>query len=239
MAFFHCHSILNCQMRGSPNVDHQSIESESSSQKEDRPPVVQLSATDIDALKELINVAYGRAAGALSALLDEYIVLTAPVAQFLSIDGVGPALENLVGPQVSSVHQIFSGSIAGHALILFDAEAVEVLMSLLPGGGAFAGTQIQSDALAELGNVVLQSAIGICGDVLNVDVRFSVPNVSVKSVGELLASLVLDGRQMQVALVIQTRFEVARRQLYGHLAIILGVTSFTCLLERLAEWDVH
>jgi chemotaxis protein CheC len=199
---------------------------------------MQLGNRDRDQLTELINIGYGRAAGALSRLIGERIILHAPTVELQSIDEVADSLAKLIGLQVSSVHQVFSGPVGGHALLLLDPAAAEVLIDLLlKGGGGENRKTAAREAFAELGNIVLQAAIGICGNMLQLQVSFSVPNVSLESINELLNSIVVGNAELQFALLIRTRFEVAQRELNGYLAVVLGVTSYSLLLNELDKWE--
>jgi chemotaxis protein CheC len=201
---------------------------------------MQIAVKDKDRLTEMINIGYGRAAGALSALIGERITLHVPTVDLHSIEEVTQELAELVGPRVSSVHQSFSGPVGGHALLLLDAQSADVLTSLLLRDTDISDRRAAArEALGELGNIVLQAAIGICGNMLQLQVSFSVPNVSLESIAELLNSIVVDNNELQFALLIRTRFEVAQKELNGYLAVVLGVTSYSLLLSELDKWEAR
>jgi len=201
---------------------------------------MQIAAKDRDRLTEMINIGYGRAAGALSALIGERITLHVPAVDLHSIEEVTQKLAELVGPHVSSVHQSFSGPVGGHALLLLDARSADVLTSLLLRDAAVSDRRAAArEALGELGNIVLQAAIGICGNMLQLQVSFSVPNVTLESIAELLNSIVVGNNELQFALLIRTRFEVAQKELNGYLAVVLGITSYSLLLRELDKWEAR
>jgi len=201
---------------------------------------MQIAAKDRDRLTEMINIGYGRAAGALSALIGERITLHVPAVDLHSIEEVTQKLAELVGPHVSSVHQSFSGPVGGHALLLLDARSADVLTSLLLRDAAVSDRRAAArEALGELGNIVLQAAIGICGNMLQLQVSFSVPNVTLESIAGLLNSIVVGNNELQFALLIRTRFEVAQKELNGYLAVVLGITSYSLLLSELDKWEAR
>jgi chemotaxis protein CheC len=197
-----------------------------------------LSQKHREALTELINIGYGRAAGSLSELTGQRITLTAPKVDLCSLERLKEELNKLLKGEVASVHQVFSGPISGHALLLVTREGAEALTSLLMGEQVAAASRAaQRESLVELGNIILQGSMGICGNTLHIHVTFSVPSLALESVDDLLHSVTIEDSELQFALLVQTRFELLKSQLSGYLVVVLGVTSFTKLLEGLDEWE--
>jgi chemotaxis protein CheC len=174
----------------------------------------------------------------LSELTGQRIALTAPKVEFCSIERVKDELNILLKGEVASVHQVFSGLVSGHALLLVTREGAEALTSLLTGEQApGASRAAQRESLAELGNIILQGSMGICGNALHIHVTFSVPSLALESVDDLLNSITIEDSELQFALLVQTRFELLKSQVSGYLVVVLGVTSFTKLLEGLDDWE--
>jgi chemotaxis protein CheC len=198
-----------------------------------------LTAKHKETLTELINIGYGRAAAALSDMTGQRIVLEAPKVDMLSVDNVKDALQSILKGDISSVHQVFSGPVAGHALLLLDAEAADMLTTIVMGDDTPTENRraVRREALTEVGNIVLQASLGICGDLLQVHVTFSVPVLHVDTVEDILQSVTIEQRELQFALLVRTRFEVLKSKLSGYLLVILGVTSFSKLLDELDYWE--
>ena len=192
-----------------------------------------------ETLSELINIGYGRAAASLSQVTGQRIVLEAPKVDVYTIDRVKAALQDLLKGPIASVHQVFSGPVSGHALLLLSPETADVLTSLLmpPGARADHRARIRREALTEVGNIILQAAMGICGNLLKVHVAFSVPSLHLESIDDVLNSVVVNEVELQFALLVRTRFQLAKNEVSGYLAVILGVTSFSRLLEELDKWE--
>jgi chemotaxis protein CheC len=194
-----------------------------------------------DSLSELINIGYCRAAASLSDLLNQRIVLNTPTVEVFSVERVGAALRYVLGPEAASVHQVFSGQVSGHALLLLDAAAFDQLSSFLIEDD-LTGEERRSaarDALCEVGNIVLQASLGVCGSLLQVHIAFSVPRLHLESVDDILNSLTIDNQELQFALFVRTRFELSRNRITGYLVVILGVTSFSRLLTELEGWETR
>ncbi len=92
---------------------------------------MELSAAQHDALVELLNIGFGRAAASLSQLTGHRVLLDVPHVTLHEIDEVGEALERVIQGHVASVHQIFTGPVAGDALLILDESGAAILKELL------------------------------------------------------------------------------------------------------------
>ena len=193
-----------------------------------------------EALAELINIGYARAGKSLSELTGERIVLNAPMVEIHSIDVVRVALNDLVKGEVASVHQVFSGPVAGHALLLVSNEAADVLTSALVAGVPPNEQQAaRREALTEVGNILLQASMGLCGELLQVHVSFTVPRLEIETIDDMLNSICVNNQELQFAVLVRTRFELKNSQVSGYIVVILGVTSFSRLLDELDRWEAR
>src|SRR6476661_5690017 len=94
---------------------------------------MELTENQKDALTELINIGYARAAGALSQLTGHRITLEVPKVAIHRIAEMTGLLQEVVRGEVASVNQVFSGPVAGNALLLLDDDAALLLTRLLTG----------------------------------------------------------------------------------------------------------
>lgn len=200
---------------------------------------MQLTATQTDALTELINIGYARAAGALSDLTGHRIVLQVPRVAVYPIREVSAVLSQEVSGEVASVHQVFSGPVAGNALLLMDQRGARMLNELLTNEVSL-NNSLDSGArevLTEVGNIVLNACLGVFGNLLKVQVSFAVPRLHVESVEGVLSSITVNSHELQYALMIQTKFCIRQGNVSGYLVIILGITSLEALLRELEIWE--
>lgn len=199
---------------------------------------MQLTSTQTDALTELINIGYARAASALSDLTGHRITLEVPHVSIHRIDEMGEFLNNTLSGEVASVHQVFSGVVGGNALLLLDQEAAMLLTRLLTND---ASTKIidasAREVLTEVGNIVLNACLGVFGNLLQVQVTFAVPRLHVESINKVLSSITVVHEELHYALTVQTKFTLRDSNVGGYLVIILGVTSLDHLLDELEKWE--
>jgi chemotaxis protein CheC len=199
---------------------------------------MELTPSQTDALTELINIGYARAAAALSELSGHRISLAVPEVAIHLIPEISRKLAEMIKGEVASVNQVFSGPISGNAILLLDNKAALLLNSLLtdrPETGELDGAA--REVITEVGNVVLNACLGAFGNLLKVQVTFAVPSLKVESVQNILYSITISDRSLAYALIIHTRFHIRVSDVSGYLVIILGVTSLDTLLTELKKWE--
>lgn len=192
-----------------------------------------------DALTELINIGYGRAAGALSELTGYRVTLEVPKIAMYAIKEIGPLLTRVVEGEIASVNQVFSGPISGNALLLLDEKAALMLSELLTDE-QFASRRFDAGAreiITEVGNILLNACLGVFGNMLQVQVTFAVPRLQVEGVEQVLQSIMVGEEELSHALMIHTRFHLRANNVNGYLIIILGLTSLDRMLSELEKWE--
>ncbi|MEO6181561.1 MAG: chemotaxis protein CheC [Verrucomicrobiota bacterium] len=199
---------------------------------------MQLTSNQTDALTELINIGYARAANALSDLTGHRLTLEVPRVSMHPIEEVGKLLSGTMSGEVASIHQMFSGPVGGNALLLLDHEAAMLLTRLLTNDSSTTDFDSSTrEVLTEVGNIVLNACLGVFGNLLQVQVTFAVPRLHVETITKVLSSITVAQEDLQFALMIQTKFTLRDSNIGGYLVIILGVTSLERLLEELENWE--
>jgi chemotaxis protein CheC len=200
---------------------------------------MELTYTQKDALTELINIGYGRAAGALSELTGYRITLEVPRIAMHAIEDIAPQLTRMVEGEVASVTQVFSGPVAGNALLLLDEKAAVVLSELLTDDVSHSGVFDSGarEIITEVGNILLNALLGVFGNLLQVQISFAVPRLRVDTIDSVLHSITVQDEELRYALMIHTRFRLRANNVTGYLIIILGITSLDRMLTELEKWE--
>ncbi len=197
--------------------------------------------TDVqrDALVELINVGFGRAAAALSKLTGYRVIMDVPNIAICPVTGIGEALKDFVHDHIATVHQIFTGPVGGDALLILDQSAATTLKQILtdepPLPLAVDGSA--REVLTEIGNILLNACLGTIGNVLNVHVSFSVPQLTLETLAALLDSLVVGREGLRYALIVHAGFRVRDSEIKGYIVIVLSVASLDRLFRAIQEWE--
>lgn len=200
---------------------------------------MELTAAQEDALIELLNIGFGRAASSLSQLTGHRVVLDVPQVSIHPIATVRNALTQVVSDDVASVHQIFSGPVAGDALLILNHQAAGILKELLTDEPPL---PLRLDAsarevLTEVGNILLNACLGTFGNLLNVQVSFSVPRLDLDTLDGVLQSLIVNREGMRYALLVHAGFKLRDTEVTGYLVIVLSVASLDRLLRAVESWE--
>jgi chemotaxis protein CheC len=200
---------------------------------------MELTAVQQDALIELLNIGFGRAAASLSQLTGHRVLLEVPNVTIHPIEAVAEALESVITTDVASVHQIFSGPVAGDALLMLDQGGAAMLKELLTNEPALplALDASAREVITEVGNILLNACLGTFGNILNVQVSFSVPRLNLESVGGILESLRVHCEGVRYALVVHAGFKLRHAEVRGYLVIILSVASLDRLIREVEAWE--
>jgi chemotaxis protein CheC len=118
---------------------------------------LQLTEHERDALTELANMGVGRAAASLSRMVDEPIHLSVPDVALLTREEAACEMEARDPARLIAVRQDFSGSFAGHALLLFpETNSLELVRAVVgPQPTLEEIADLEEEAMAEVGNVIL------------------------------------------------------------------------------------
>jgi chemotaxis protein CheC len=88
-----------------------------------------------------------------------------------------------------------------------------------------------------VGNVLLNACIGTFGNMLQIPVSFSVPDVDVSSITSVIDRMVDSGDALRYALVITAGFRLRESAVTGYVVIVLTVQSLKRLLDALDRWQ--
>ena len=200
---------------------------------------MKLTALQEDALVELLNIGFGRAAASLSQLTGHRVLLEVPHVTIHPVDELSESLEKVIQSEVASVHQIFSGPVAGDALLILDQSGASMLKELLTNEPALPLSIDASarEVLTEVGNILLNACLGTFGNLLKVQVTFSVPQLNLESLGAILESLRVNQEGVKYALVVHAGFKLRDAEVRGYLVIVLSVASLDRLLRAVEDWE--
>jgi chemotaxis protein CheC len=198
-----------------------------------------LNASQTDALTELINIAFGLTASKLSEISGQRVLLGAPVISIHPVDDLAKELETFVSSEVASIHQVFTGSFSGDAILFLNYDGAVKLSNLLVEE-RLRSERLDSgngEVLTEVGNMLLGACLGVFGNLLEVRVSFSIPLLHLDSLKSLLASITIGGDGLRHAVVIATSFQIRKEDVAGQLAIVLAASSLERLIRAVEVWE--
>jgi len=200
---------------------------------------VELTPVQHDALIELLNIGFGRAAASLSELTGHRVLLEVPHVSIHPIQELATALRAFVDDQVATVHQIFSGPVGGDALLVLDFKAAGMLKELLTNEPPLPLPIDASgrEVLTEVGNILLNACLGTFGNILQVQVSFSVPHLNLDTLNAVMQSLLVNREGLRYALVVHAGFRLRDAEVRGYLVIVLSVASLDRLIRAVEAWE--
>lgn len=200
------------------------------------PGGVTIDDAELDALTELFNVGLHRAAASLSEVTAQRIHVEMPKLWVYEIGEIETRLRDLMNGELATVRQVFGGAVAGDAVLLIEQDKAAQLTQLMTSGEAAIGGRLDQSArevLSEVGNIVLGACLSGFGDMLQTPVSFSVPRLTVESLGSLLKSLSNNTAEVQYAVICATRFGLSELEVDGYLIVAVGAASLTRMLNGL------
>ena len=159
----------------------------------------------LDALRELANIASGHAATSLAQMLGREVGLNVPRVLALPL---ADAVEACGGPEdpTTSVVIPLDGDIEGVVLLLIDPQGAETLCKLL---GVEAWSEIGESALCEIGNVLGTSCLNALASMTGLHLEPCPPHLTTDMLGAIVSSLALaHTSSTELVLVLDSELEV-------------------------------
>lgn len=192
-----------------------------------------------DALTELINIGFARTATSLSQLTGHRILLDVPQVSIHPIEELASKLATFVNGEIATVQQIFTGPVSGNALLLLNYEGAVMLSRLVSPEGCPLSDRLDvtaGEVLTEIGNILLNSCLSVFGNLLEIQISFSVPRLYLEALDGLIHSLIIGKEEVRYAMVMYTSFKMRENSVNGYLVLVLGVVSLEKLLELVDSW---
>ena len=192
---------------------------------------MQLLASQLDALKEMVNIGVGHAAGVLNAMLNSRVQLHVPVVEMMNHEELLTKIESIGHGNLSSVRLGFKGPFSGNASIVFPAEGAVKLVSILTGEEVDSGAllEMRVATLTEVGNIVLNGVMGAIGNELKLHVFYSLPIYLENPFDVLLSSA--QTQYDEYVVWVQTSFTVETESIVGDIILVFEVGALDLLLE--------
>jgi chemotaxis protein CheC len=187
-----------------------------------------LNEIELDALTEVFNVGVGQAAHALSQLAGSEVRLTVPLVEMVTKQGISDQVSRHGTDRICAVRQEFSGVLNTEAVLMFPVQQSLQLVQLMVGGDVPLEQlgEMEQEALAEIGNILLNSVVSGIADVLSIRFEGSLPQVEIGHVADVLTG---HGHLGETVLSLQIDFAIDALEIHGYLVFLLDVESVASL----------
>jgi chemotaxis protein CheC len=186
----------------------------------------ELSSIEQDALAEIANMGVSRAATSLRAMLGEQVLLSVPSVHIVSRETAARLVEGDNPPRLVAVRQSFDGPFAGKALLIFpEKHSLELVRTILGDDQSLEDViDLEHEALAETGNIILNACLATIANVLHRPMRMSLPSVIRGDGATLFAQ---DGDNLVLFLYID--FTINKHDIRGFIALLMDLPAITAL----------
>ncbi|AWK50914.1 CheY-P-specific phosphatase CheC [Clostridium beijerinckii] len=191
-----------------------------------------LSALQLDALKEVSNIGAGNAATALSMMIGKKVDMTVPSVNIVRLEDI--VEENGECEVAGTVVRVL-GDIAGNILLVFEKPTAENIIEKLVGSKQSPESEMGSSVLCEIANIISASYMNAISQLTNLAMAPSVPAASYDMLGAILTTTFIESNQYdEYILDIETVFlDDTDENIGGHFYYIPMPGSLERILESI------
>jgi len=196
--------------------------------------ITPLSDLERDALAELSNIAMARAANSLRQMVEYQVMLSVPSVDIVSKATATELIGKPDAPTLVAIRQDFTGAFSGRALLIFpEASSLELVRVVVGRQLPLEDiVNLEDEALAETGNIILNSWVATIANLLKSGLKMSLPTV-VRG----------DSRQMfrgdesqSLVLFLHIKFEISMKEIQGFVALLMDIPSVEELRSLIADF---
>lgn len=196
-----------------------------------------LDELELDALTELVNLGISHAAANLAGMVREEVTLSVPSVALVNRQTAIHTLGERESKNLVAVHQSFEGEITGRALLIFpEAKSLELVRAVIGGELSFEEMiELEQEALAETGNVILNGCLATIANQLQRTLRISLPEI-LHGKSEDFFNLEPPPAHGDVVMLIYINFAVRHADISGYIAMLLDMPSIAALKSLLRDF---
>lgn len=196
----------------------------------------ELEPLELDALTELVNIGVSRAAVSLGRMVGEQVLLSVPAVSIVSRSAAARLIGERETEHLVAVRQAFTGDVSGKALLIFpEANSLELVRAIAgPDLSLEDILELEHEALAEVGNIILNACIATMANLLQRSFVMSLPEI-LRGGGRELFEL-SRAQPEDVILFVHIEFSLGGHRVSGYVAMVMDVPSLTTLKALIEEF---
>lgn len=198
---------------------------------------IELDELERDALTELVNIGVSRAAASLRKMVHKQVLLSVPSVEVVTRKSAAALIGQRESENLIAVQQEFEGPFSGRALLIFPESNGLRLVRAIVGDemGDEELIEMEAEALAETGNVILNGCLGSMANMLQRSLKMSIPDVRRGNSTSLFHST-SEGAEQGFVLFLYINFSVRDRDIRGYIAMIMDLPSLEVLKSLVAAF---
>lgn len=193
----------------------------------------ELNEIERDALTEVFNIGVGQAAAAMSQMVNEEVSLSVPRFTFTSRKDAAKTLTDGVGQRICGVSQRFQGTFDADAILMFpESKSLEIVRLMIGDDMPLDElTDMEQEALSEIGNIILNALIGSLANVFGSEFSCSLPVFHLGTSNEILQ--VEGASESATTLLLHIDFNLEKQHINGYVAFLLDISSMQGLKDSI------
>ena len=194
---------------------------------------VPLTELERDALAELSNIAMAKAANSLRQMIQNEVLLAVPSVDILTSEAATKLVAKPDNPKLVAVRQDFVGPFSGRALLIFpEKNSLELVRAVVGRQLALEDiVDLEDEALAETGNIILNSWVATIANLLKSALKMSLPVVIRGNSKQMFESAT-----STLVLFLHIKFEIRQKEIGGYVALLMDIPSLDELRSLIAEF---
>ena len=170
-------------------------------------------------------------------MIGDQVTLSVPSIDVVSQRRAARLIGEREVAELVAVRQDFSGPFSGRALLIFPESNSLKLVRAVTGGALSMeeAVEMEGEALAETGNVILNSCLATMANMLKRSLTMTIPEV-LRGDGATLFEVDEDSAADGLVLFLYIDFAVRKRDIRGYIAMIMDLPSLTMLKTLLGEF---
>jgi chemotaxis protein CheC len=196
----------------------------------------QLNEIHIDVLREIGNIGAGNAATSLSQMLDTTVDMAVPTVRILDINDAATALGGPENAVVGILVKLY-GDIEGIMMFIIEQDFVKTALQVLLGEDMVQCeklSEIELSAISEIGNIMISAYINSIGTLSQLNIKTSVPAVSVDMVGAILSVPAIEMSSVSERIIfIEDDFLSRKDQISANMLLVPSMDSLSKLMRQL------
>ncbi len=196
----------------------------------------QLDEMHIDVLKEIGNIGAGNAATSLSQMLNSEVDMTVPSVRILDINAAANALGGPENAVIGILAKLY-GDIEGIMMFIIEQDFAKAVLTSLLGVQDISCdhlTEMELSAISELGNIMISAYAGSISTLSQLNMKASVPAVSVDMVGAILSVPAIEMSSVSDKIIfIQDDFLSENKNVTANMMLVPSMDSLSRLMQKL------
>lgn len=197
----------------------------------------ELSDLERDAIAEIANMGVSRAATSLRQMVGEQVLLSVPAVEIVTRKEASQLVDRGNPRALVAVQQSFEGPFSGRALLIFpQAQSLELVRSIVGAENSLEDViDLEQEALAETGNVILNACLATIANVLRRTMRMSLPSV-IRGDGATLFEAQTGNPDGDLVLFLYIDFTIKNRDIRGFIALLMDLPSIAALKDIVRDF---